>query len=258
MPSLFLAHGAPTLAIEQHGYVDFLQGLAAALPRKPRAILLFTAHWEAAVQAVSRIEQYPMIYDFYGFPEELYRIQYPASGDPQLADEVIGLLKQAGISHAADTMRGVDHGTWTVLYHLFPQADIPVVQLSVNPLLSPDENYAIGKALSSLREQDVLIIGSGGTVHNLGRIYWGRTEPVDWAVKFEDWLAETVQNWDLDALFGYLTHAPHARDAVPRNEHFIPLLYAMGAADDDRQAKLLYSEFQFGSLSLRAWQFGSF
>ncbi|MGB8955917.1 MAG: class III extradiol ring-cleavage dioxygenase, partial [Tumebacillaceae bacterium] len=147
--------------------------------------------------------------------------------------------------------------TWTVLYHLFPQADIPVVQLSVNPLLTPAENYAIGKALSSLREQDVLIIGSGGTVHNLGRIYWGHTEPVEWAVKFEDWLAEMVKAWDLDALFDYLHRAPHARDAVPRNEHFIPLLYAMGAADDARQAKLLYSEFQFGSLSLRAWQFGS-
>lgn len=257
MPSLFVAHGAPTLAIEHHGYVDFLKGFAATLPKTPRAIVLFTAHWETPVQAVSSIDKYPMIYDFYGFPDELYRIEYPASGSPELAEEVRTLLQQAGLPSVADATRGVDHGTWTVLYHLFPQANIPVVQLSVNPLLSPAENYAIGKALSALREQDVLIIGSGGTVHNLGRIYWGQTEPVEWAVKFEDWLEETVKAWDLDALFDYLHRAPHARDAVPRNEHFIPLLYAMGAADDTRQAQLLHSEFQFGSLSLRAWQFGS-
>lgn len=256
LPSLFIAHGAPTLAIETNGYTEFLKQLSGELPR-PKAVVIFSAHWETPVQAVSHVQTHETIHDFYGFPEEMYRIQYPARGDYELADRVQALLTAEGIASVTDAQRGLDHGAWVVLRMLYPEADIPVVGLSVNPQLSPEEQYRIGQALAPLRQEDVLIIGSGGTVHNLRRINWQANRADDWAVGFDDWLAERLDKWDTGQLFQYETLAPHAREAVPRNEHFIPLLYAMGAADDDRQARLLYREYQFGSLSLVAWQFGA-
>jgi 4,5-DOPA dioxygenase extradiol len=258
MPSLFIAHGAPTLAIEQNHYTRALQELSNRLPR-PKGILLFSAHWESNVQEVSTVEQYGTIYDFGGFPRELYEIVYPAKGDRVLAETAAGLLTNAGVPNRFDGTRGLDHGAWVVLRLLYPQADIPVVSLSVNPALTPEQQYGIGKALSPLRAEGILIIGSGGTVHNFATMRFRGGETADqWAVEFEEWLADRLEKWELPDLYQYRTLAPYADLAVPPHgsEHFVPLLYAMGAADDERAAQRLHLSFQMGNLSHAIWQFG--
>jgi 4,5-DOPA dioxygenase extradiol len=254
LPSFFIAHGAPTLVCETNEYTDFLKKLAANTPT-PRAIVLFSAHWESPVQEISGAETHSMIYDFYGFPQELYEVQYPAPGNPAIAQHIQQLLAEHGIKSTIDNTRGLDHGVWGVLKLLYPDATIPVIAMSVNPALSPKEQYEIGRALTALREQDVLIIGSGGTVHNLRRLQWHSTEVERWAVEFDQWLQEHIEKWDTEALFQYETLAPYALEAVPRNEHFIPLLIAMGAGDQTRQAHLLKRMYQNGNLSLSVWQF---
>jgi len=255
MPSYFIAHGAPSLVIEQHAYTDFLKNFAAGLP-KPKAIVLFSAHWEQPVQTVSAVpDTYDTIYDFGGFQDELYQMTYPAKGDRSLSDQIQSLFAKHGIQSALDEQRGLDHGAWAVLKLIYPEADIPVVALSVNRYLTNEQQYAIGKALAELREQDVLIIGSGGTVHNLRRVKWQGEGVDEWAVAFDNWLQEKLETWDVDALVNYRELAPYAQDAVPTNEHFIPLLLAMGAGDKTREAKLLHRSYQMGNLSLSCWQF---
>jgi 4,5-DOPA dioxygenase extradiol len=258
LPSLFIAHGSPMLAIENNEYTQFLNQLGQTLPR-PKAIVLFTAHWESHTQKVSEVDQYKMIYDFGGFDQALNSIQYPAKGNLEIAREIETLFSKSGIPFQVETMRGLDHGAWVVLRLLYPNADIPVIAMSVNQDLPPEEHYKIGKALSALRANDVLVIGSGGTVHNLRVLNWRDNGATDqWALEFDDWLAHHVQNWDLPSLFKYETLAPNAVNAVPPygKEHFIPLFYAMGAADDNQTATLLHRSFRYGSLSHSVWQFG--
>ncbi|HZG17726.1 MAG TPA: class III extradiol ring-cleavage dioxygenase [Candidatus Bathyarchaeia archaeon] len=252
--SLFLAHGSPMLVIEDHAYTQFLKQLAASMPR-PKAIVIFTAHWESPVQLISGASAYETIYDFYGFPDELYQVTYPAKGEPALAKKIQHLFADAGIPSEIDLERGLDHGAWSVLKLLYPEADIPVIALSVNPSLSNEQQYKIGKALASLRNEEVLIIGSGGTVHNLRRINWDGGQAESWAVQFDDWFQEKLTVWDTQQVFDYERLAPHAQAAVPRNEHFIPLLLAMGTADETRKAQLLHRSYQLGTLSLSGWQF---
>jgi 4,5-DOPA dioxygenase extradiol len=263
LPALFVAHGAPTLAVEHNAYTDFLGQYALDFmdryPR-PEAIVIFTAHWESRVQRISSVDRYEMIYDFGGFPDELYPLTYPAPGSPELAEEIAQLLSRDGIPYEKAASRGLDHGSWVPLRLLFPRADIPVVQMSVNPLLVPEEQYRIGRALSSLRQNNILVIGSGGTVHNLRRVDNRAIVPEPWAVAFDQWIAEKLELWDTESLFAYMEQAPYASEAVPRNEHLIPLLYAMGASvpvdGAASQAQLLFREYQYGSLSLSFWQFG--
>lgn len=254
MPSLFLAHGAPSIVLEEHGYTDFLKRAAQAMPT-PKAIVVFTAHWEDRIQQISSVSQYETIHDFYGFNPKLYEQTYPANGSSELANDIAVLFGDQHIDCELDTKRGLDHGSWSVLKLLYPNADIPVVQLSVNPALGSAQQYAIGKALAPLKEQGVLIIGSGGTVHNLREVNFHANETEAWANQFEEWLGEVLTNWSLDDLFTYESKAPYAAAAVPRAEHFIPLLLAMGAGDQDKQAALLHKSFQYGTLSLTAWQF---
>lgn len=178
MPSLFIAHGSPLLAIENNDYTKYLYQLGQNLTR-PKAVVLFSAHWESKVQQVSRVDQYTTIYDFGGFDPHLYTIQYPARGNDDIAKEIEDLFTKNGISFENDTTRGLDHGTWVVLRMLYPNADIPVISMSVNPNLTPDEQYNIGKSLSELREMDILIIASGGTVHNLKALKWADNGEVD-------------------------------------------------------------------------------
>jgi len=256
MPSFFICHGAPTLAIEENDYTRFLQKLPRGIDQ-PRAIVLFSAHWESDILSMMYTDgTHETIYDFYGFPDEMYRITYPAKGSKEMAEKVEKLFAENGIETKRDEKRGLDHGAWVILRHLYPQADIPVIGVSVNPELSPREQYAIGRALAALREENVLIVGSGGTVHNLRMIEWGRQEPVQWTVEFDDWLVEKVENWDEPSLFAYEELAPHARLAVPRNEHFVPLFIAMGAGDQKKQAKLLHRSYDYGTLSMICFQFG--
>ncbi|MFC5530454.1 DODA-type extradiol aromatic ring-opening family dioxygenase [Cohnella yongneupensis] len=255
IPSYFFAHGAPSLVLEQHDYTEFLKKFAASTP-KPRAIVLFSAHWESREQSISTVDTYSTIYDFSGFQDELYQMTYPAKGDLAISEEIQQLFEKNGIPSVMNPERGLDHGAWAVLKLMFPAADIPVVALSVNRFLSNEQQYQIGKALSSLREKDILIIGSGGIVHNLRMLNWrGGNTPEEWAVDFDNWIQEKLENWDLEALFNYEKLAPYAREAVPTNEHFIPLLLAMGTGDSNRQAKLLHRSYQLGTLSLSCWEF---
>ncbi|WDL98318.1 dioxygenase family protein [Alicyclobacillus sp. ALC3] len=256
IPSLFIAHGAPMLAIEDNEYTRFLSQLGKSMPR-PQAIVIFSAHWEAGVQKISAVKEYETIYDFGGFPDALYQIRYPAPGNRKLAGEIEQVFSANGIVFDVDSSRGLDHGAWVVLRLLYPDADVPVVSMSVNPNLPPASQYKIGQCLSDLRKQDVLIVGSGGTVHNLRALDWQSQQPVAWAAEFDDWLGTHLQHWNLDSLFAYETLAPNARLAVPPygKEHFAPLLYAMGAADDTRFATLLHQSYQYGSLSQSVWQF---
>ncbi|WP_079507541.1 dioxygenase family protein [Mesobacillus jeotgali] len=259
MPALFVAHGAPLLAIQNNEYTQFLNSFGKELPR-PKAIILFSAHWESSLQQVSNVEDYRTIYDFGGFPEELYRIQYPAKGNGTIAKEITELLTEQGVPFEVDSTRGLDHGAWVVLRLMYPDADIPVISMSVNPSLTPEEQYQIGRSLSTLREKDVLIIASGGTVHNLGALRMvSNNQTVDqWAIDFDRWLEQHITNWDLESLFKYDSLAPNAKMAVPPygNEHFIPIFYAMGAADQVKSAKLLHRSYQYGNLSHSVWQFG--
>jgi 4,5-DOPA dioxygenase extradiol len=257
LPSFFIAHGAPLLAIENNEYTQFLETLGQSLPR-PKAIVLFSAHWESHAQKVSEVNQYDTIYDFGGFDPALYKIQYPALGNGQISQEIKDLFTSNGVPFEVESKRGLDHGAWVVLRLLYPNADIPVIAMSVNPNLKPEEQYKIGKSLSALRASDILIIGSGGTVHNLRTVKWAEQGVDSWALEFDDWLAHHLNNWDLDSLFKYDSLAPYGETAVPPygKEHFIPLFYAMGAADDQQTAKLLHRSFRYGNLSHSVWQFG--
>ncbi|MBU8906609.1 DODA-type extradiol aromatic ring-opening family dioxygenase [Desertibacillus haloalkaliphilus] len=259
MPSLFVAHGAPLLALENNEYTRYLKQVADELPR-PKAIVLFSAHWESLTQKVSDVETFDTIYDFGGFPQELFEMKYPAKGEPTLTKEIIDRFQQHGISYEVDPKRGLDHGAWVVLKLMYPEVDIPVISMSVNPHLDPRSQYEIGQSLAELREKDVLIVGSGGTVHNLGVVNMGQDDGVvdTWAVQFDQWLEEKLLKWDLDALFAYREQAPSAQMAVPSFgvEHFVPIFYAMGAASDEQKASLLHRSFRYRNLSHSVWRFG--
>lgn len=261
-PSLFVAHGAPLLAVQQDSYTAFLEKYADALPERPAAIVSITAHWDVPGQLISRRELNGTYHDFGGFPEPLYRLRYDAPGDIGLSDRIAELLASAGVASSFDDSRGLDHGTWVPLLRMFPNADIPVVALSVHSRATPEHQYRIGRALEPLRNDNILIVASGGLVHNFAYLEWDRgmgVEPqgVPWAMEFDEWIRERVEGWRLGELMAYDRLAPHASAAVPprAREHFVPLFYAMGAADSTRQAERKYQGYQVGSLSLNFYEF---
>lgn len=250
---LFICHGGPTLVVEKNDYTDFLKDLGRKLT--PKAIVIFTAHWENETTTISYMDNtYDMIYDFYGFPEELYSIKYPAKGSKQTASKLQSLLGSRGIESRLDENRGLDHGAWDVLYLMFPKADIPVVQVSVNPFLSMDKQYEIGRAIGEIRKEDILVIGSGSTVHNLATVDWSADKAESWAVEFDNWLIEKVKDNDKEALFNYRQLAPYAKRAVPREEHLVPMFIAMGSGDKDKP-KLLHQSYIYGTLSYICFEF---
>lgn len=254
MPSLFLAHGSPMLAIEQNNYTDFLANIGRQI--KPKAIVIFTAHWESEITTISYTDDiYETIYDFYGFPDEMYTIKYPAKGSKKVVDLVKAQFQQQGILFQLNMTRGLDHGSWTLLSRIYPNADIPVIQISVNPFLPAEDQYKIGQSLKDLREEEVLIIGSGVTVHNLRALNWNQTTPEPWAVEFDDWLIDKIHQKDLDALFKWEQSAPNVQLAVPRAEHFVPLFIAMGSGDSLDDAKVIHRSYEFGTLSYLCLQF---
>ena len=248
----FLAHGSPMLAIEDNQYTSFLKTLGH---EKPKAVIIFTGHWETKVTTISSVQgTYELIYDFYGFPKELYEVKYPAKGSVELAEKVKKVLDNNGIRSEFDEKRGLDHGSWALLSKIFPQADVPIVQISVSPDLSPKYQYELGKALGDL-DEDVMVIGSGVTVHNLRKIDWNAKTPTQWAVEFDDWLIDNINKKDHKAVLGYNVMAPHAKDAVPTTEHFVPLLIAMGSADQTKEPEVLYRAYDFGTLSYLCFRF---
>ncbi|WP_419152244.1 DODA-type extradiol aromatic ring-opening family dioxygenase [Aeribacillus alveayuensis] len=253
MPSLFLAHGSPMIAIQDNRYTRFLKELGMNL--NPKAIIIFTAHWESDVLTISsRDDEYETIYDFYGFPEELYQVTYPAKGSTTIANKIQKRFERHGIQSKLDKRRGLDHGSWTVLKHLYPEANIPVVQISVHPFLPPEEQFQIGEALKGMGQEHMLIIGSGATSHNFRMLKWGQNTPEPWAVEFDDWLIDHIHQKNYQKLFQYETLAPHAQLAVPRPEHFVPLFIAMGSGCMETP-EVIYREYEMGTLSYLSFQF---
>ena len=251
MPTVFVSHGAPTLLLEDVPSRAFLASLGSQLPR-PKAIVAVSAHWDTDGPAVSLAAKPDTIHDFYGFPEALYRLRYAAPGAPELAERV---AKLTGAAH--DRHRGLDHGAWVPAMLGWPEADIPIFQLSVQPQLSPAHHIALGRKLSALREEGILVMGSGSATHNLRALVRGgaASEPEPWAQAFDDWLAETLEKGDETALADYRTRAPNARDAHPTDEHFLPLHVAYGAAGEGARGRALHRSFTLGNLSMASYAF---
>jgi 4,5-DOPA dioxygenase extradiol len=256
MPVLFLSHGAPTLPLEPGETGAVWKKLGARLPR-PSSILVVSAHWETHIPTLSLAVEPETIHDFSGFPAELYRLQYPAPGAPQMAKSAAQLLQQAEIPVQLDDSHGLDHGAWVPLSIMFPQADIPVAQLSLQPERDPAWHLALGRALRPLREQGVLIVGSGAITHNLRAVF---THPQDepapaWVTEFCDWIAVRIKEGDLGALSAYRELAPHAERNHPSDEHLLPLFVALGAASKVDDAQHLNRVMTFGLLAMDAWLF---
>ena len=256
LPALFVSHGAPLFAIEAGTTGPALarwgQALRAQFPQV-RGVVIMSPHWMAHRPAVMAGAAPATWHDFGGFPPALYALQYPAPGEPALAREVQGLLHQAGIEAVADAERPFDHGAWVPLMHLFPTADLPVVQVALPVGAGPAEVYAMGAALRGLREQGVLVVGSGSMTHNLREFFGGGQEPAPYVLAFSRWIEAAVVRGDVPALLDYRRQAPDAQRAHPTEDHFLPLFFALGAAGEDWQADYLSREVMYGMLATDAF-----
>jgi 4,5-DOPA dioxygenase extradiol len=256
MPAIFFGHGNPMNALLRNTYTERWATIGAKLPR-PKAILCISAHWYIEEAAVTVSTAPKTIHDFGGFPRELYQVQYPAPGDPDLAARVQKLL--APISVSSDERWGLDHGTWSVLCHVYPKADVPVVQLSIDETQPPSFHHEIGKRLAPLRDEGVLIVGSGNVVHNLHTYAWGRhvQEPYDWAVSFEQRVRELLLADDAKPLVEYEDKLGSvAMLAVPTPDHYLPLLYVIGARTASEAVTFPVEGVDGGSISMLAVQVG--
>src|SRR6266496_108845 len=258
-PALFVSHGSPMFAIDSGEYGRALRRFGERIPR-PAAIVIVSAHWEAPwpirVNAAARP---PLLYDFGGFPKALYELMYPAPGSPTLAGEVVRLLSDAGLPTEPDPTRGWDHGVWIPLSLLYPEASVPVVEVSLPVPREPQTVLRMGAALAPLRESGVLLVGSGGIVHNLGLARLDRTEGAvdEWAERFDEWVRARVVRREKDEIVRYRELAPDAGLAVPASEHFDPLLFALGAAQANDATEQLSSGFRYSNLSLASFAFVS-
>lgn len=258
LPTIFVSHGAPTLAIEPGPAHHFLQAFGKDLG-KPASILVLSAHFDASIATVTASAAPETIHDFRGFPEALYNMTYPAPGNPALAHRVGDLLSVAGIPTQTDEQRGLDHGAWVPLSLMYPDADVPVVQLSIDSRKGAAYHLRLGKLLRPLREEGVLIIGSGGATHNLSRAFSSpRDAPlVDWAHTFREWLAGAVESDRRDDLANYRTVAPDAHRNHPTEEHFMPLLCAVGATGPDEPRRRVHRSDEYGALAMDAYLLGA-
>ncbi len=260
MPSIFVSHGAPNLILHDAPVRDFLKSYGKSL-EQPKAIVIVSAHFMTREPTVVVDEKPGMIYDFGGFEPELYQMVYPAPGAPELAERVAGLLDAAGLTVRGVQNRGFDHGTWVPLKLMYPDANIPVLQLSVQPKADPEHHLKVGRALAPLREEGVLVIGSGSFTHNLGEVFTSSgLAPVDapakdWMIEFREWMDQKIAANDTDALVHYRTKAPHAVRNHPTDEHLLPLYVALGAGEGDKPERIHYS-YQYGALALDAYRFG--
>lgn len=256
MPSLFIGHGNPMNALLRNRYTAAWGSLGKAIAR-PKAVLCISAHWFAPGTGVTITTAPRTIHDFGGFPRELYQVQYPAPGDPALASRIQQMLAPMPVT--LDESWGLDHGAWAVLCHIYPQADVPVVQLSIDETQPPSVHYEIGRRLASLRDEGVLIVGSGNLVHNLHAYAWGRhaVEPFAWAVRFEQQAREMLLAAEHLPLIGYEKLGKDAQLAIPTPDHYLPLLYVIATRQSDDTVSFPVEGVDGGSISMLAVQVGS-
>lgn len=254
VPALFISHGSPYLAIQENDYTKFLSELGKRF--NPKAIAIFSAHWESDVLSLTYTDDVlDTVYDYYGFPKSMYEVKYPAKGSTAIANLLEDRFKECGIKTQREHERGLDHGSWVALKHMYPMADIPIVQLSINPFLSVEEQYNIGKCLRDLGREDIMIIGSGTTVHNLRWIFPDAKETKPEAKAFDEWLIDNIQKRDINSLNNYKELAPHANLAVPRPEHFVPLFIAMGSGDENNIPTVINRSYEMGTFSNLCFEF---
>jgi len=256
LPSLFLAHGAPDLILSDHPAKEFLTGFSSQLPR-PKSILIVSAHWQSGIPTLTTAEAPQTVYDFSGWPQQLYSLQYPAKTDVDLIERTRALLRGAGIVAREDEKRGYDHGTWVPLLLAYPKADVPVVQLSLQQDGSARRHFEIGQALSPLRDEGVLIIGSGVATHNLGSMAPEGTLAPNWAKDFDQWLDNNIQARNLEHLLEFPNTPAEARRAHPTPEHLMPIFVAMGAGWSGGHSSRLHHSYSYGSISMACFAFGS-
>lgn len=257
LPAIFLSHGAPDLSIRSGAATNFLRSLHQSFPT-PSAILMISAHWSSPVPTVSAAINPRTIHDFSGFPQALYDLNYPAPGSPELAERVVTVLAQAGIVCETHPSRGLDHGAWVPLLLAYPTAEIPVVQLSIQYHRDVFYHWQLGQALASLREEGVLIVGSGGATHNLnafGQDY--DAPPLPWVKQFDDWLESTIEQEDWNRLLHYRQLAPYAQENHPTEEHFLPLFVALGAGGTHPEGKVLHRSYTYSAFSMAAYAFSA-
>jgi 4,5-DOPA dioxygenase extradiol len=251
MPLLFLGHGSPANALQDNAFTRSLAALGAVLP-KPKAVLCVSAHWLTRGTRVLCLPRPRTIHDFYGFPDDLYAVEYPAPGAPELAREVAELT-----GASCDGAWGFDHASWAVLRHVFPAADVPLIELSLDVLMGPRDHYDLAGALAPLRDRGVLIVGSGNIVHNLPAIVWAdEAPPYPWALAFDAWVRDRLLDGDDEALCSYEALGGLADDAVPTNEHYLPLLYAAALRRDGEGVSFTHEGIEMGSVSMRCARIG--
>lgn len=255
MPVLFIGHGSPMNAIDTNPYTKTLNRLGAALP-KPKAILTISAHWITNGTWVTEAAKPETIHDFGGFPQALFDVQYPAPGSPEIAKLVQDTILNPKVQ-GDQSQWGLDHGAWSVLRHMYPLADIPVLQLSIDMRQPAEYHMNLGQQLSKLRDKGVLILGSGNLVHNLRQIRWeADAKPFDWAVEFDEWIKNKIVNGDFNSAIKDFHTTTAGKLSVPTLDHYLPLHYILGASDTKDQLKFEYEEMQNGSISMRSFSLG--
>lgn len=254
-PVFFISHGAPTFALEPGQLGAHLRAMGSQLAGV-KAVLVVSPHWQTRELQVLTTPKPETVHDFGGFPAALYQLQYPAPGQPELAREALRLLTQAGWPATADANRGLDHGAWVPLWHLLPQANIPVFQVSIPHRLDTAGALALGRVLAPLRDQGVLIVGSGSLTHNLYDLQPPAAPAAAYAVEFAHWIRHAVTRADVDALLDYRRLAPHAERAHPTQEHFLPLLVALGASHEAEAAQVIAGDITHGVLSMESYVWG--
>ena len=256
MPILFLGHGSPMNAIEENEFVSGFRKLAKNLP-KPNAILCVSAHWETKGTFVTAMQNPPTIHDFGGFPKELFAVQYPAPGSPQLANETKALITKTEVG--LDHKWGLDHGAWSVIKHLYPNADIPVIQLSLDYSQTPQYHYELAQQLKSLREKGILIIGSGNMVHNLGKVEWRRLNEnfgYDWAMEANEKMKKYILDQNHQELIDFRSQGKAFDLAIPTPEHYLPLLYSLAMQDKNEAVELFNDKAVAGALTMTSVKIG--
>lgn len=251
MPVLFVGHGSPMNAIEDNEYVRTWKEIAKKIP-KPEAILCISAHWVTSGTRINDQEKPRIVYDMYGFPQELYNVKYDANGSNRLAYETISYINRAV---KIDNSWGIDHGAWSVLCNMYPEADIPIYQLSIDDNISAETHFDIGKDIGILREKGVLIIGSGNVVHNLSKVKWTMEEGYPWALEFDNFIMENIKNKNYENVVHYEKAGNSSKLAFLTTEHFYPLLYVLGAVRENDKLSIFNNSCTMGSLSMTCYLF---